>query len=373
MIYLDQAATSFPKPQPVLDAVQHWFTELGVSADRGSSARCAAVARQVQAARAGIGRLVGLPPSRVAFTSGATEAINLFLRAFLSPGDRVLTTAFEHSSVVRPLLALRAERGLELHKLEPGVEGGLELDDVAATLAAFRPRLFVFTHGSNVTGTVLDAAACCELARRHGTATLLDASQTAGLLPLSCGADAVAASAHKALLAPPGLGFLAVQEHLLLAPQKQGGTGSSRALEAHPAEWPAAFEAGTPNTPAIVGLAAALATGSVPPAAVRLQRALDHLDAIRAMLHADPRVRMLAAPMDARQRLPILSFVRSDLDPAEVGAVLDARDIHVRTGHHCAPWLHQHLGTAPAGTVRISPGHDLSADDIRAVSAALAG
>lgn len=369
MIYLDHAATSHPKPEPVLQAVVRWYRELGVSADRGDSRRCAEVAAGVRAARTGVGRLCGMPADRVAFTSGATEALNLFLRAFLRPGDRVLTTAFEHSSVARPLVALQRERGLQLEVLPPGADGGLGADTVRAALDAFRPRLLAFTHASNVTGLVLDAAALCELARARGCRTLLDASQTAGVLPLAVGADAVVASCHKSLLAPPGLGFLAAGAELALPAQKQGGTGSSRALTEHPAEWPTAFEAGTPNTPAILGLAAALRwlaeTG--PPR----QAGLDLVDALAEDLRARG-CRLLQPPPDA-ERLPILSFLHPSLDPAEVGLLLDSAGIHVRTGYHCAPWLHAHLGTASGGTVRVSPGPGITADDIRAVSAALGG
>lgn len=371
MLYLDQAATSWPKPPPVLAAVEHWFRELGVSAERGSSRRCAAVAERVQAARAALGRLAGLPAERVAFTSGATESINLFLRGFLRPGDRVLTTAFEHSSVVRPLVALRGELPLELAVMPPDPDGGLSPATVVLHLESFRPRLLAFTHGSNVTGAVFDAAAFCGAARERGIATLVDASQTAGHLPLGVGADAIAASAHKALLAPPGLGFLAVRPDLPLRAQKQGGTGSSRALAEHPTAWPAAFEAGTPNTPAILGLDAALRWRAARPAGADFGEALARTGELAALLGADGRCRLLLPPPGPR--LPVLSFVRSDLDPAEVGAILDAAGVHVRTGHHCAPWLHEHLGTAAAGTVRVSPGPEVTAADIRRVSAALAG
>ena len=371
MLYLDQAATSFPKPPPVLAAVERWFREFGVSADRGDSRRTGEVRQLVAQARAGLGALAGQPAERVAFTSGCTESINLFLRGFLRPGDRVLTTAFEHSSLVRPLVQLQRERGLQLTVLPPDAHGGLSADAVRQALAAQHPRLFAFTHASNVTGAVFDAAAFCALARRHDCVTLLDASQTAGHFDLRVGADALAGSAHKALLAPPGLGFLIVRAEVAVTGQKQGGTGSSRALAEHPQQWPTAFEAGTPNTPAIFGLHAALRWLSEQQSGSLLQRAVQRVEELQAQLAADPRCRLLLPPPGART--PVLSFVRRDLDPAEIGAVLDAADIHVRTGHHCAPWLHAHLGTEAAGTVRVSPGPDVSAADIRSVSAALAG
>jgi len=370
MLYLDHAATSWPKPPEVLSAMAHWYAELGVSGSRGSGRRCTEVAAIVQRARAGVGRLCGVPADRVAFTSGATESINLFLRALLRPGDTVLTTAFEHSSVVRPLRALQRLHGLRIEVLPPDAHAGLDAAAVRSALAALRPRLFVFTHASNVTGALFDAAAFCALAREGHTATLLDTSQTAGHVPIDVGADAVAGSAHKALQGPPGLGWLGVRGDLELPPQKQGGTGSSRALDEHPTRWPEAFEAGTPNTPAIVGLDAALlvSAGKPPGAALRAARAA--IAALAERLRGDARYRVLDAP---GERTPVLSFVHRELEPADVGAVLDQHDIHVRTGHHCAPWLHRHLGTEAAGTVRISPGADVSAADILRVPAALDG
>lgn len=371
MLYLDHAATSFPKPAAVTAAVLRWYRDLGVAPGRGDSHRTGEVTRLVDQTRAALGRLLGMPPARVAFTSGATEGLNLFLRGFLRRGDRVLTTAFEHSSVVRPLGTLQRERDLTLRVLPPDRDGGLAPATVDAALTTFAPRLFVFTHASNVTGVVFDAAAFCQAARAAGSATLLDVSQTAGWFDLRVGADAIAGSAHKALLGPPGLGFLAVRDGLPVVGQKQGGTGSSRALAEHPADWPTAFEAGTPNTPAILGLLAALEELDAAAMPARRAAALAAVDALAAALSADPRVRLLPPPTGPRT--PVLSFVRQDLDPAEIGAILDQADIHVRTGHHCAPWLHEHLGTDASGTVRVSPGADVTATDILAVSAALAG
>ncbi len=260
MIYLDNAATSFPKAPGVVDAVRRWYEQSGVSPSRGQSQLSEEVAGEVSETRRRVSRLCGHPAGEVVFTSGATESLNLFLHGFLQPGDKVLTTALEHSSVVRPLTWLKEQAGLELTVLAPDVEGYVHANQVAEAFQQGGYRLLVFTHASNVVGSVLDAAAFCLVAREHGCVTLLDAIQTAGLLPLAVGADAVVASAHKSLLAPPGLGFLCVGAELCseIQPVKQGGTGSSMALAQHPREWPAAMEAGTPNTPAILGLLAAL-------------------------------------------------------------------------------------------------------------------
>ncbi|MEM7203802.1 MAG: aminotransferase class V-fold PLP-dependent enzyme [Planctomycetota bacterium] len=367
MIYLDHASTSFPKPIAVREAVQRWLEELGVDGQRGDGPTAALVRDVVADTRARIGARCGLAADRVAFTSGATESLNLFLRGFLRPGAAVLTTELEHSSVVRPLNALRAERDLDIEILPVRLDGTLELDLVEERLRA-RPRdLLAFSHASNVLGTVLPAAELCTLARTHGCTTLLDASQSAGAVPFAVGADAIAASAHKGLLAPPGLGFLAVQEGVVVRPSKQGGTGSAAALEDHPPEWPAAFEAGTPNTPAIFGLHAALHWLDEHPDAHA--RAASLLTGLRDELAARPGTRIFGPP--SGDATAILSFVLPDLDPAEVGALLAEANIIVRTGFHCAPWLHRRLGTEAAGTVRVSAGPCTSEADIAAVATAL--
>jgi cysteine desulfurase / selenocysteine lyase len=352
----------------VLDAVMRWHRDLGVSAARGSSSRCAEVAAGVERARSRMGALVGMRAERVAFTSGATESINLFLRASLEPGDLVLTTAFEHAAVARPLRELQRSRGIRVRVLPPDSDFGLSAESVKTAIEDSHPQLFAFSHASNVTGALFDADAFCEIARQHRVTTLLDASQTAGLLPIDVGADAVACSAHKALLAPPGLGILACDSRLELAPQKQGGTGSSTALEEHPTHWPMAFEAGTPNTPAILGLEAALTLLTKSEQQRRWSRALDAVLAIESRLTRDDRFTVCSPP---GRRVPVLSFLRGDLDPAEQGAALDALDVHVRTGHHCSPWIHRFLDTEAMGTVRVSPGPEISADDIQRASEAL--
>jgi selenocysteine lyase/cysteine desulfurase len=207
------------------------------------------------------------------------------------------------------------------------------------------------------------------MAPSAATQQLLDASQTAGHCPIDVGADAIACSAHKALLGPPGLGVLACRDGLPMRSAKQGGTGSSRALDQHPTEWPTAFEAGTPNTPAIYGLDAALALATKSQQSARLDASLAALAELQARIERDSRF-VVFAPRGPR--MPVLSFVRRDLDPSELAAILDAADVHVRAGHHCAPWIHRFLGSELAGTVRVSPGPEITADDILRVSEALA-
>ena len=356
MIYLDHAATSFPKPTEVVAAVQRWFTEVGVSADRGdgpATTECTAVVRRC---RAGVAAMTGHRPARVAFCSGATEGLNLTLRALTTSGGRVLTTTYEHSSVVRPLQALRPERDLDLARF----------GSIRELCEAIRTNdLVVLTHASNVTGEVFDAAAVVRAARSAGARVVLDASQTAGYLPLDVGADVVVASAHKALHGPPGLGFVSVTEDLELSPQKHGGTGSSVALDRHPTEWPLAFEAGTPNTPAMFGLDAALQWLQQQGPGSLLTRALQPLDQLRDALADLDRVTLHAATSDVRT--PVLSLTHADYDPLEIGSILTSAGVHARAGFHCAPWIHDQLGTGAGGTLRMSTGPTTDAAEVERV------
>lgn len=371
MIYLDHAATSWPKPDSVVAACQHWFTHIGISADRGDGPRTREANEVVQRVRQGIAAMTGHAASRVAFCSGATEGLNLVLRALLLPDSRVMTTPFEHSSVVRPLLALREQRNLTLDVPDRDAADGPTTDAICDALQAQPTGVLVLTHASNVTGGVFDARRICTAARRCGTTTVLDVSQTAGYLPLDVGADVVIGSCHKAMHGPPGLGFVSARAELVMPPQKYGGTGSSVALERHPTEWPQAFEAGTPNTPALFGTAAALEWLTEQGPEALLGRSLHSLNKIESGLRELPRVRVLSP--GTATRTPVLSFVHDDYDPMEVGTILAANGIHARAGFHCAPWVHAQLGTKSAGTVRIATGPDTAESDATALLQVLGG
>jgi len=369
-VYLDFAATSWPKPTPVLTAIQAWYQDVGVSASRGDSMRSQEVAAGVQDTRRRLARMCAMPPHRIAFTSGATDALNLALRGLLRPGDRVVTTATEHSSVVRPLTELRDPLGLDVRIIPCDASGSLDPADFERALAERPTRLVALSHASNVTGAVQDAAEIGRLARNHGALLLLDASQTAGARPIAVGADLVVASAHKALLGPPGLGFLAAAMDVDPAPTRFGGTGSSTALDRHPRDWPTAFEAGTPNTPAILGLGAALAWSESGEREALDETAARVVRELRGALEQLGSVRVVACP--ARSPLPIVSFTHDALDAAEVGVLLDEAGIICRTGFHCAPWIHDAIGTASGGTVRLSAGPWVAEDAPQRVVEALA-
>lgn len=365
MIYLDHAATSHPKPAAVIAAVQRWYEEVGVSPERGDGPATRDASATMRRCRERLGRRTGHSPDRVAFCSGATEGLNLTLRALAGQGARVATTCFEHSSVVRTLHGLRKDRGVQISKAKSTAE-------LCAVLRTSKPDLAVMTHASNVTGEIFDAAAVAETARALGIPFVLDASQSAGYLPLDVGASVVVASAHKALHGPPGLGFISVDDDQAMLPQKFGGTGSSTALEHHPVKWPQAFEAGTPNMPAIYGLDAALTWLDEAGEAVLLRRARAALARLRRRLEATNDFVVHAAP--AGEGLPVMSLCHARYDPLEMTAILAGAGVHARAGFHCAPWIHEHLGTQVAGTLRLSPGPattDAELDEAGALLAAL--
>lgn len=370
MIYLDHAATSLPKPAAVPAAMQRWFDEVGVSAERGDGPRSKSCRDEVARVRRRLADHTGVDGDHIAFCSGATEGLNLALRALLQPRQRVVTTTLEHASVARPLAALRDPLQLDLDVVACASP---DADSIAALRQAVDRAepgsLLVATHASNVTGEVLALAELLAHARQRGVHSLVDACQTAGYLPLDLGADVLVASGHKAMHGPPGIGFIAARADLTLLPQKQGGTGSSRALDQHPTEWPQAFEAGTPNTPAIYGLGAALDWLDEHAEGELLARANQRLDAIDAALRALSEVRVFRATGPVRT--PVLSFVHQHYDPLELGSLFAAAGVHLRSGFHCAPWLHAELATEASGTVRVSTAASTTEADVRGFCDAL--
>jgi cysteine desulfurase/selenocysteine lyase len=363
-LYLDHAATSFPKAPGVVAAVTAWYERSGVSPGRGDSLEGLAIADRVAACRAALARRLGLPAARVLFTSGGTESINLALHALLPrPGLRVLTTDLEHNAIARTLRAL----GAQIERVPCSASGHLDHDRALALLGEAtrtgRPfAAFAFTHASNVTGAVVDARALCAAARTAGVPTLLDACQTAGARDLAAlDADFVAFSAHKSLLGPPGLGVLGVAARAELPLLRFGGTGSSTKLDEQPDDWPTGREPGTPNTPAILGLAAALAWLDGAEAAPAYARQLATATALRDVLERAGLQVVDPGAHDDAEPLPVLAaLVAPDdpRDPAELGMLLAEAGITVRTGFCCAPWIHDRLGgpAAESGVLRVSPG-----------------
>lgn len=372
--YFDQAATSYPKPPEVIRAVADAMEHAGGNPGRSGHRLSVAAQRIVEGSRRALADLLGVPDdSRLIFTRNATQGLNLVLKGILRPGHRVVTTSLEHNAVMRPLRSLE-RRGVRLTVVGARPDGTLDLEDWEAALRRGAD-VAVFTHGSNVVGTVLPLAEMAALARRHGARVVVDAAQTVGCVPLdvaASGADAVAFTGHKALLGPQGTGGVWIAPDLEVDFWEEGGTGSRSDEELQPEFYPDRFESGTPNTPGIAGLGAGVRyTQRAGLESIRraeealVARFLDRVGSIRGVT--------LYGPRGAAGRLPVVSLNVGDADPAEVSLALDeGYGILTRPGLHCAPAAHRTIGTFPRGTVRFSFDYRTTEEDIEAAAAALA-
>jgi len=367
LIYFDNAATSFPKPPAVAAAINELLSGGAVNPGRAGFDLSLVVGRLVDGVRAQLDRFFANPaddPNRTVFCANATDAINLALAGLCRPGDHVVASVMDHNAVLRPLWMMR-QAGLISFDLAPADTRGFV--DPAAVASLLRPetRLVIMTHASNVCGAIQPVAAVGALCRERGIALLVDAAQSAGIVPVDMGAlgcDLVAFTGHKGLLGPTGVGGLIVGPEVDLQSSRWGGTGVRSAQRAHLQEYPYRLEAGTLNTLGIVGLGAALTwVQEQDPAALRayetdlanrLLAGIAHHPAV--IVHGYGRDEELALGPD---RLPTVAVTIRDKDPATVGQFLDADwNIAVRTGLQCAPLAHEALGTAPAGTVRFACG-----------------
>ena len=358
MIYFDNAATSWPKPASVIDAMVHFMTEVGANPGRSAHRMSIEAGRIVYETREAVARLFNVAdPLRIVFGLNATEALNLALRGILRPGDHVVTTSMEHNSVMRPLRALEEAGAIEISVVPCTTSGLLDPADVQSAL---RPetRMIVLNHASNVVGSVLPVAEVGEVARRHGALLLVDAAQTAGCYPLDMEAmsiDLLAFTGHKALLGPQGTGGLCIGERVGaedIEPVKRGGTGSRSQREEQPTFLPDRCESGTPNTVGLAGLRAGVefvlqeGVQAIRAHEVSLTRRLI------AGLREIPGVTVYGSH-DPELQTAAVSFNVKGLEPSEVGLMLDeGHGILSRVGLHCAPAAHRTIGTFPVGTVR---------------------
>lgn len=375
VIYFDNAATSWPKPPAVRQALDAYFGEAGGNPGRSGHHMSIAAGRIVLEAREGIARLFNISdPSRIVFTKNATEALNLAIIGLVRPGDHVVTTSLEHNSVMRPLRHLE-EQGVKVTVVACSPEGLLDPDDVRQALR-LETRLLVTTHGSNVVGTLLPVGELAAMARELGIPYLVDAAQTAGALPIDVeelGIDLLAFTGHKSLMGLTGSGGLYIRPGLALTPLMRGGTGSVSEMEVQPDFLPDAYESGTLNVVGLSGLAAGVA--------FLLERGMEEVRAhemalIKGFLEGARQIPGLKSygPADIEQRFGVVSFNLADLMPSEVGLMLEKNwGILCRVGLHCAPAAHRTIGTYPTGTVRFSWSIFNSMEQIEAALGALAG
>lgn len=357
MIYLDNAATSYQKPEAVYQAVQEAMYHMGNSG-RGAHGASLDASRQIYSARELLAELFHAgDPSRVAFTANSTESLNMAVFGLFGPGDHVITTMLEHNSVLRPLYLLE-EAGLELTILPADQNGCICYKDIEK---AIRPNTkgIICTHASNLTGNMVDIGRIGRFCRKKGLLFVVDASQTAGVFDINMeemGIDVLCFTGHKGLLGPQGTGGICVRQGVAVRPLIVGGSGVHSYSKAHPEDMPTALEAGTLNGHGIAGLYAALRyiqeTGMEQIRERELSLMRQFYDGVRTI----PGVTIYGD--FTGQRAPIVSLNIRDYDSGEVADELAYHyEIYTRAGAHCAPLMHRALGTESTGAVRFSMSH----------------
>lgn len=371
-LYLDNAATSFPKPDPVCAAVMQAMQH-GGSPGRGGYGQSLGASRLLLEVREQIARLFNVADSsRIVLTGNATAALNLATLGTLQPGDHAITTSMEHNSLLRPLFMLQ-QQGLELTIVDADQQGVVDPQQVQQAVRS-NTRMIALAHVSNVTGGIQDIAAVAAIARTAGSLMLVDAAQSAGALAIdmqAVGIDMLAAPGHKGLLGPQGTGFLAVAPGVQLRPIMAGGTGSSSDQDLQPTGFPEGFEPGTHNLPGIAGLGAGIRF--VQETGVERIRLHEHGLAERARMQLSELPGCcLYGPLSEEQRSAVVSFTVEGWDSSALAFMMDQQyGIALRSGLQCAPHAHRTIGSYPGGTVRLSPGWFTTTDDIDTFCAAL--
>jgi cysteine desulfurase/selenocysteine lyase len=359
MTYLDNAATSFPKPEGVYAALDRFARTALANPGRSGHRMAQAAEHALADARHRLNRFFnGRSPERFVFTLNATDALNMAVKGVLRPGDHVVTSDLEHNSVSRPLVALAEAGVITLTRVAADAGGTLDPD---AVKAAFTPqtRLVALTHASNVLGTVQPITEIGRLVRERDALFLVDAAQTAGVIPIDVQAmciDLLAVPGHKSLLGPTGTGALYAGPRTEVKPWREGGTGGDSLTPTQPAEFPHLLEGGTPNVLGVAGLVAGLDYVEERGLAAIHRHEVELCDRLRAALLELPGFEVFGHADPAR-RVGAISFRHADIPAPDLGGILDASfEIAVRAGLHCSPYVHKALGTAPDGLVRVSPG-----------------
>lgn len=374
MIYLDNAATSFPKPESVYQALDRFAREHLANPGRAGHKMALAAEHALDDCRHLLNQVFhGEQPERFIFTLNCTDALNMAIKGVVNVGDHIITTDLEHNSVSRPLRALELAGTISLTRVPADGGGTVDPDAIRGAITP-KTRMVVITHASNVLGTVQPVAEIGRLAREHNVLFLVDAAQTAGVLPIDVqemNIDLLAFPGHKSLLGPTGTGALYVKSGVNIRAWREGGTGGDSSSETQPREYPYFLEGGTPNVLGVAGLAAGIKYVQ--------EEGMEKIHARETGLTQLLRDRLeelggheVFGHRDMSRRVGTLSF-RSDMLPAaELGGILDqAFDIAIRPGLHCAPYIHRAIGTFPDGTIRVSPGAFNTEEDIITLANAL--
>lgn len=367
MIYLDNAATSWPKPESVYQTMDEFLRTKGGNPGRGGHSLAVSARETVEETRMLVARFINAPEiDRIIFTLNCTDSLNLGLKGLLRPGDHVITSCIGHNSLVRPLKKLERQ-GVKVTRVPPSEKTGfMSALDIEAAITR-DTKLVVVTHASNVNGVIQPIEEYGSVAHRHGIVFMVDAAQTAGKYPIdvqSENIDLLALSGHKGLFGPPGTGVFYVGNRVDLDSLREGGTGTHSEQEEQPLDLPYRYESGTVNSIGISGLGAGLK--------YILKENLERIRAHEKVL-VDELIEGLTniagvtlfTAKDRSEQASVISFNIEGYEPGEVGAILDqAFDVKVRTGLHCAPAAHKTFGTFPRGTARLSPGYFNTPDEI---------
>lgn len=365
MIYLDNAATTMYKPQVVVDAVINAMTSMG-NAGRGANEASLSASRIIFDTRDRLCKLFnGTNPKQIVFTNNSTESLNIAIKGLLNPGDHVITTMLEHNSVLRPLYEMK-EKGVELTIVKSNKMGTFDITDIEAEIKN-NTKMIVCTNGSNLTGNYVDVESIGKLAKENGVLFVVDASQTAGVFPIDVqkmNIDVLCFTGHKGLLGPQGTGGMYVREGLSIRPLKVGGSGIKTYSKTHPTDMPTALEAGTLNGHGIAGLHAAL--GYLEEEGIDNIRSREQelmwrfYEAVKAI----PNVTVYG-DFSSKNRCAVVTLNIGDYDSSEVSdALLMDYNISTRPGGHCAPLMHEALGTVEQGAVRFSFSHYNTDEDV---------
>lgn len=374
MIYLDNAATSFPKPEAVYQALDAFARHDLANPGRAGHKMALAAEHALDDCRHLLNQFFhGEGPERFIFTLNCTDALNMAFKGVLKEGDHVITTDLEHNSVSRPLRAMELAGRINLTRLAADKGGTVDPDAFKKAITP-QTRLIAMTHGSNVLGTVQPIEAVGKIAREREVLFLVDAAQTAGVIPIdiqSACVDLLAFPGHKSLLGPTGTGALYVGPGAVVGAWREGGTGGDSSSETQPREYPYFLEGGTPNVLGVAGLAAGIkfvterGLSKIHQHEVelteRLWKRLDEIGGYEVFGHRD-----------MSKRVGTLSL-RGDIPAQDIGSILDSSfEVAIRPGLHCSPYIHRAIGTFPEGTVRVSPGVFNTPEEIDVLANALA-
>lgn len=366
MIYLDNAATTFPKPEEVYEEIMRCMREYGANPGRSGHRLALEAGRAIYDTRETLSKMFNIEnPMNLAFTCNGTDGLNVAIKGILKSGDHVITSTMEHNSVLRPLKDLE-KKGVELTIIECDEKGFINTDDIEKNIKE-NTKVIITTHASNVIGTIFPIKKIGEIAHAHNLIYIVDAAQTAGLYDIDVedmNIDILVFPGHKSLLGPQGTGAIYIADDVCIDCTKQGGTGSSSESLVQPDIMPDKFESGTPNTPGIVGLGRG--------AKFIMERGMENIrqheiDLTNYFLEGLNKIEevIIYGPNDSDKQAPVISINIKDEDSSEVGYLLDSEfDIAVRTGLHCAPLAHTTVGTLESGTIRFSIGYFNTKEDI---------